>query len=74
MLKFIMLPLIFAFAFGLLNPESTRVQSLAGQRIFHAYAKPMRAPDFSLEDLQGKVVNIQDYSGKVILINFWATW
>jgi len=31
-------------------------------------------PDFSLEDLQGKTVQIQAFKGKVILLNFWATW
>lgn len=49
-------------------------QSAAGQSIFHAYAKPRRAPDFTLEDLQGKMVALQDHRGRVILLNFWATW
>jgi len=41
---------------------------------FQSYAKPLPLPDFSLEDLQGKTVQIKDYRGKVILLNFWATW
>jgi thiol-disulfide isomerase/thioredoxin len=32
------------------------------------------APDFSAPDLQGKSVSLSDYRGKVVLINFWATW
>ena len=32
------------------------------------------APGFSLQDLNGKQVNLADYKGKVILLNFWATW
>lgn len=32
------------------------------------------APPFVLEDLNGKKRNLIDYSGKVILLNFWATW
>lgn len=34
----------------------------------------MPAPEFSLENLEGKKVDIRDYRGKVILLNFWATW
>jgi peroxiredoxin len=32
------------------------------------------APQFSLEDLSGKKVSLEDYKGKALLINFWATW
>jgi len=32
------------------------------------------APGFTLEDLAGKKVSLAGYKGKVVLINFWATW
>ncbi len=32
------------------------------------------APDFSLKDADGKVVHMSDYKGKVVLLDFWATW
>jgi thiol-disulfide isomerase/thioredoxin len=34
------------------------------------------AADFSLrvKDLDGKLVSMEDYRGKVIFLNFWATW
>ncbi len=40
-----------------------------------APVKPHRpAPDFSLPDIDGKIHKLSDYSGKVVLLNFWATW
>ena len=32
------------------------------------------APQFVLRDLDGRTVRLSDYQGKVVLINFWATW
>jgi peroxiredoxin len=32
------------------------------------------ARDFQLEDLKGKTVSLRDFRGKIILLNFWATW
>lgn len=31
------------------------------------------APDFSIKDLDGKEVHLKDFSGKVVLLDFWAT-
>ena len=33
-----------------------------------------RLPDFSVNDLQGQPVSSADLRGKVVLIDFWATW
>jgi peroxiredoxin len=32
------------------------------------------APDFALKDVDGKIVHLSDYKGKVVLLDFWATW
>jgi hypothetical protein len=32
------------------------------------------APGFVIEDLSGKLVKLEDYRGKVVLLNFWTTW
>lgn len=33
-----------------------------------------KAPEFTLKDAAGKPVKLSDYKGKVVLLNFWATW
>lgn len=33
-----------------------------------------KAQDFELADINGKMVKLSDYSGKVIILNFFATW
>ncbi len=32
------------------------------------------APAFTLKNLDGKEINLEDYKGKAVLLNFWATW
>lgn len=32
------------------------------------------ANDFALKDLRGNLVRLSDFRGKVVLVNFWATW
>ncbi len=32
------------------------------------------APQFELRDINGRIVRLSNYRGKVVLINFWATW
>ena len=40
--------------------------SVSGQEV--------KAPRFELKDLNGRTVRLSNYQGKVVLINFWATW
>jgi len=35
---------------------------------------PMPRPDFSLPDVQGKMRSSSEWDGKVLVVNFWATW
>lgn len=50
----------------------------ASQTAHRASVKPATerrpAPDFALKDENGATVRLSDYRGKVVLLNFWATW
>jgi hypothetical protein len=37
-------------------------------------AKSVDAPDFTLPDLQGKNRSLEEFKGKFVMLNFWATW
>ncbi|HVG35718.1 MAG TPA: TlpA disulfide reductase family protein [Pyrinomonadaceae bacterium] len=39
-----------------------------------AAGQSSKAPALALKDLRGRTVRISDYRGKVVLLNFWATW
>ncbi|MFA5908440.1 MAG: TlpA disulfide reductase family protein [Vicinamibacterales bacterium] len=45
----------------------------AGTDACMANAKPANF-DFTLKDLEGQPVSLASYKGKVVLLNFWATW
>ena len=36
--------------------------------------EPMEVPPFTVTDLDGKTISFADLKGKVVLVNYWATW
>ncbi|MBI5406912.1 MAG: TlpA family protein disulfide reductase [Nitrospirae bacterium] len=38
------------------------------------YATPIEAIDFTLKDLDNKRISLRNYKGKIVMLNFWATW
>ena len=39
-----------------------------------SFAADVRAKDFKLQDLQGKTVTLSSFKGKIVVLNFWASW
>ncbi len=45
-----------------------------GKKVQRALAVGTKFPDFDEKDVRGKPLSIANYKGKVVLIDFWATW
>ena len=51
-----------------MSPAAARAEQAAST----LEGKP--APDFALTDINGVLHHLSDYRGKVVMLNFWATW
>lgn len=59
--------------YGTGGSESTTAEEASGETA--ADARPViPAVDFELEDQYGNIHRLEDYRGKTIFLNFWATW
>jgi len=65
--------LMLAF-YCLLPPAQAAWEPEKLGRNLTALAKPLPAPDFALKDMDDESYSFADYRGKVVLLNFWATW
>jgi peroxiredoxin len=64
---------LIVILFGILILLQTK-DSFYNQSSGPRLAKGLPAPNFSLPDLDGQMVGLADYKGKVVLLNIWATW
>lgn len=74
MKKMIMTILVLAFA-GMIAAEEQQQQSFESKESKQAEFTPpfTKAPNFNLLGLDGKRVMLDQYKGKVVIVNFWAT-
>jgi len=74
-MQFRLLPAL-ALCLSLLGAACTSSASRSAESKSTLKAPKQRrlAPDFALKDINGQTVRLSDLKGKVVLLNFWATW
>ena len=57
-------------------PAAASAEKAGGVRVSKGVAPQIgyTAPDFELPDINGEKHRLSDYRGRVVLLNFWATW
>ncbi len=72
---FLSLSVLFLFLVLVLDfPAEGREEDLYTKIRISLIKGDKKAPDFSLLDLRGRRVGLKEFRGKIILLNFWATW
>lgn len=67
-------PLLTAVLLAAVSVSLLALTSSAQLPVIRFVRDPDPAPDFQVKDLDGKEINLASFKGKVILLNFWATW
>ena len=57
-----------------IEDNSEEVEQDLDQKSIQAEEVDRGAPEFTLENLDGEQVSLSDYKGKIVFLNFWATW
>lgn len=53
---------------------SPNLDALFAALAMHRPVEPTESPDFTLPDVEGRPVRLRDFRGKLVFVNFWATW
>jgi len=67
-------------AIGLFWDETTKSESAQPATAMPVQTAPAfelqnrHAPDFALRDIDGNIVHLSDFEGKIKIVDFWATW
>lgn len=73
----ILLGIIFSTALGItlfLRYPSAESRSYAINLGVQEYTVPSEARDFTLTDINNERISLKNYRGKIVMLNFWATW
>ncbi len=78
-MKRVLLPVLAVLALMTMSglPSCTSLngtKSAGGEKTAADKSKLLSVPDVSFKDLQGASVTLAGYEGKVVVVNFWATW
>ncbi|WP_316794119.1 TlpA disulfide reductase family protein [Pedobacter frigoris] len=56
------------------SPYHQLVMEELGTKLYNSVAGPKPAINFSYPDQKGKIVSLNDFKGKVVVVDVWATW
>ncbi len=56
------------------NPVKALKQQEEAEKVQAALVEGAKFPDFAEKDVAGKPISVSNYKGKVVLVDFWATW
>jgi len=56
------------------NPVKMLKQQEEAEKVQAALVEGSKFPDFDEKDVAGKPISVSNYKGKVVLVDFWATW
>jgi len=54
--------------------QPSQLQQQQQELVIHFVRNPDPAPELKAKDVDGKEISLDAYKGKVVLLNFWATW
>jgi len=66
--------LIFIFSSYIFKDQTSGAADFIESLALIRFDEKIMAQNFALKDLNGHLVHLKDYRGKVVLLNFWATW
>ena len=65
---------LLLFALGIALVLARPVSAADAPQKFALHAAPKPVPEIQFQDSEGKALTLQDFRGKVVLLNIWATW
>jgi len=71
--KIVLLAVIF-YTLSIFSGYKISYRSSADDNIKVVNPVDDKAPDFSLKSVDGKTIKLSDYKGKIVILDFWATW
>jgi thiol-disulfide isomerase/thioredoxin len=57
-----------------MKPEQMKEIRLASQAASRQALDGKKAPNFTLTSTNGQNISLSDYAGKIVILDFWATW